>query len=51
MVRGAGRRQESARLIVSQIVVDTLKAMKMSYPKATPQHRRELLAARKELVG
>jgi len=43
--------KESARLIVSQIVVDTLKAMKMSYPKATPQHRRELLAARKELVG
>jgi len=41
--------KESARLIVSQIVVDALKAMKMEYPRATAEKKRELAAVRKEL--
>ena len=41
--------KESARLIVSQIVVDALKAMKMSYPKTTPGRKKELAAIGEEL--
>jgi PPK2 family polyphosphate:nucleotide phosphotransferase len=40
----------NARLIVSQIVLDTLSALKMSYPKVTPKRRAELQQIRKELV-
>jgi PPK2 family polyphosphate:nucleotide phosphotransferase len=43
--------KENARLIVSQIVLDTLGELKMSYPKTTPKRRQELLAIRKELAG
>ncbi len=42
--------KESARLIVSQIVIETLKDLKMSYPKTTPERRQELLAIRDQLV-
>jgi PPK2 family polyphosphate:nucleotide phosphotransferase len=41
--------KENARLIVSQIVVDALSKLKMSYPKTTAKRRAELLAIRKEL--
>jgi PPK2 family polyphosphate:nucleotide phosphotransferase len=41
----------NARLIVSQIVVDALSGLKMSYPKATAKHREELEAIRTELTG
>ncbi len=41
--------KESARLIVSRIVLDTLEALDMSYPKTTPARRQELLAIRKQL--
>jgi PPK2 family polyphosphate:nucleotide phosphotransferase len=41
--------KENARLIVSRIVLDTLGALKMSYPKTTPKRRQELNAIRKEL--
>ncbi len=41
--------KENARLIVSQIVLDTLSKLKMSYPKTTPQRRKELKAIREEL--
>ena len=41
--------KESARLIVSRIVLDTFEGLKMSYPKTSPQRRRELLAIRKRL--
>ena len=41
--------KENARLIVSQIVVDTLKDLKMSYPKATKDRQQELLEIRKKL--
>ena len=39
------------RLIVSQIVLDTVGELKLSFPKTTPQHRKELLAMRKQLAG
>jgi PPK2 family polyphosphate:nucleotide phosphotransferase len=40
----------NARLIVSKIVVETLDALKMSFPQSSEQHRRELLAIRKQLT-
>ena len=42
--------KENTRLIVSQIVLDTLEALKMSYPKTSAKRRRELLAIRRELA-
>ena len=42
--------KENARLIVSRIVLDTFEELKMSYPKTSTQHRRELLAIRKQLT-
>jgi PPK2 family polyphosphate:nucleotide phosphotransferase len=41
--------KENARLIVSQIVLDAFKELKMAYPKVTEQRRRELKAIRKRL--
>jgi PPK2 family polyphosphate:nucleotide phosphotransferase len=41
--------KETARLIVSQIVLDTLDDLKMAYPKVTAGRRKELLAIRKQL--
>jgi PPK2 family polyphosphate:nucleotide phosphotransferase len=41
--------KENARLIVSQIVLDTLEDLKMSYPEAPEERRRELLTIRKAL--
>ena len=42
--------KENARLIVSQIVLDTLSGLKMAYPKATAKRRLELLAIKKKLA-
>jgi PPK2 family polyphosphate:nucleotide phosphotransferase len=42
--------KENARLIVSQIVLDTLNDLKMAYPKTTPKRRRELKSIRKLLT-
>ena len=42
--------KENARLIVSQIVLDTLKELKMAYPKTTAKRQRELAGIRKLLV-
>jgi hypothetical protein len=42
--------KESARLIVSQIVLDTLEDFKMAYPKTTEKRRLELLAIKKLLA-
>jgi PPK2 family polyphosphate:nucleotide phosphotransferase len=39
----------SARLIVSEIILDALKDLKMTYPKLDAKHRQELQALRKEL--
>jgi PPK2 family polyphosphate:nucleotide phosphotransferase len=41
--------KENARLIISQIVLDALKGLKMAYPKATAKRRRELKSIRKQL--
>jgi PPK2 family polyphosphate:nucleotide phosphotransferase len=43
--------KDSARLIVSQIVVDTLKHLKMRYPETTPARHEELLAIRDHLMS
>jgi polyphosphate kinase 2 (PPK2 family) len=40
----------NARLIVSQIVLDTLEDLKMTYPKTSEERRKELLAIRKRLT-
>jgi PPK2 family polyphosphate:nucleotide phosphotransferase len=42
--------KENARLIVSRIVLDTLKELKMAYPKTTEKRRQELKAIRKLLA-
>lgn len=42
--------KENARLIVSQIVVETLQDLKMSYPKTTPERHQELMEIRGQLV-
>ena len=42
--------KENARLIVSQILVDTLNELKMAYPKSTAKRRQELKSIRKLLV-
>jgi len=41
--------KESARLIVSQIVLDSFKELKMAYPKTSPERHKELDAIREEL--
>ena len=42
--------KENARLIVSQIVLDTFEGLKMAYPKTSAKRRRELLSIRKQLA-
>ncbi len=42
--------KENARLIISQIVLDTLKSLKMSYPETSKARRKELQAIRKSLA-
>ena len=39
----------NTQLIVSRIVLNALKELKLEYPKLSPQHSRELQAARKQL--
>jgi PPK2 family polyphosphate:nucleotide phosphotransferase len=40
----------NTRLIVSRIVLDTMEALELSYPKSNPARRRELSALRKKLA-
>ncbi len=42
--------KENARLIVSRIVLDALKGLKMAYPKTTEKRRLELQTIRKQLA-
>lgn len=42
--------KENARLIVSRVILDTLEGLKMTFPKTTPERRRELLAIRERLT-
>ena len=43
--------KQNARLIVSRIVLDTLKELKMAYPKPTEKRRQELESIRKQLTN
>jgi PPK2 family polyphosphate:nucleotide phosphotransferase len=40
----------NARLIVSQIVLDTVDELKLAYPKSTLKRRQELMSLRKQLI-
>ena len=42
--------KENARLIVSQIVLDTFEGLNMAYPETSAERRQELLAIRKQLA-
>ncbi len=42
--------KKNARLIVSRIIIETMRGLDLAYPKTTPQRRRELLDIRKQLV-
>lgn len=42
--------KKNARLIVSQILVDTLGGLGLHYPETTPERREELLEIRRQLV-
>ena len=42
--------KENAHLIISQTIVDTLKSLKMSFPKLDAQRQKELLDMRNELL-
>ena len=42
--------KESARLIVSQIVLDTFEALKMAWPKGSATRGQELQSIRKRLT-
>jgi len=42
--------KENARLIISQVILDTFKKLRMSYPKADRARRKELESIRKGLV-
>jgi len=43
--------KENAHLIISQTIVDTLKSLKMSYPKLNSQRQKEILQMRKTLLS
>jgi PPK2 family polyphosphate:nucleotide phosphotransferase len=42
--------KENARLIVSRVILDVLKKLRMAYPKTTAKRRRELKSIRKLLM-
>lgn len=42
--------KENARLIISQIILDKMKPLKMNYPKPTKEHLKELQAIRDQLL-
>ena len=42
--------KRNARLLVSQILLETFKALKLDYPKTSAARRRELRALRKHLA-
>jgi PPK2 family polyphosphate:nucleotide phosphotransferase len=43
--------KRTARLIVSQVIVDELKSLKMKYPELTPQAREKMQELRAKLAG
>lgn len=43
--------KRNARLIVSQVILETLKGLKLHYPKATAAHRKDLQEIREKLLA
>jgi len=43
--------KENARLIVSQIVLDTLNRLEMTYPEVSAERRKELQSIRERLTN
>ena len=43
--------KENARLIVSQIILETLNGLEMTYPKLSAERRKELQAIRERLIN
>ena len=43
--------KENARLIVSQIILDTLSGLEMAYPKVSNERRQQLQAIRERLTN
>ena len=46
-----GDDKKNARLIISQVVQDHLKALNLAYPEASDEHRAELVEIRKKLAA
>jgi hypothetical protein len=42
--------KENARLIVSNIILDTFKSLEMSYPKTDAKRQQDLLSIRQQLI-
>ncbi|ABD05734.1 Polyphosphate:AMP phosphotransferase [Rhodopseudomonas palustris HaA2] len=42
--------KQNTRLIVSQVILETIEALKMSYPETSPARRKELLKLRRQLL-
>jgi PPK2 family polyphosphate:nucleotide phosphotransferase len=42
--------KENARLIISRIILDTFKSLKMSYPEADAKRQQELMSIRQQLM-
>jgi hypothetical protein len=43
--------KENARLIVSQVILDTLDRLEMSYPEVSAERRKELQSIRERLTN
>lgn len=43
--------KKNARLIIAQVILDTLKSLRLRYPKPTAEHRKELESIRKLLAA
>ena len=42
--------KHNARLIVSEIILQTMEGLKMSFPKVSAERRKELVAIREQLL-
>ena len=43
--------KDNARLIISEIVLENFRSLKMTYPKTSEKRRQELLLIRKKLAS
>ena len=51
MACGSGDDKKNARLIIAEAIVETLKGMKMSYPRPDPARRKALESVRSTLAN